>query len=449
MSKTNERELALYALTDIFNLQAYNNIVLRKLLNEHSEMTAVQKAFVTELVNGTLRNVITIDYVIDSFSKTKTKKMKPFILNNLRVGVYQLLYTDKIPESAACNEAVKLAKKHGFSSLSGFVNGVLRNIARNKDNITFPDKNKDKVKYLSVKYSYCEDIIKYWLETLPFEKVENLCISGSSVPSVSIAVNTIKTTVEKLKTDLEADGMEVSYGKLNKNSLTIKKTSDLTHSKAYIDGLFHVMDESSALAVNVLDPTENSSVLDVCAAPGGKSLACAYKMNGKGSITSRDLYPHKLELISATAERLGIDILKPEQADALENSDEEKYDYVIVDAPCSGLGLVRKKPDIKYNKTKDDITALAKIQRDILTASQKSVKKGGFLLYSTCTVSAEENEKNAKWFAESFDFELIDISTYLPEKYKDEGKGGIVQILTGTDGADGFFISKFRRKQNG
>jgi 16S rRNA (cytosine967-C5)-methyltransferase len=356
------------------------------------------------------------------------------------------LYTDKIPDSAACNEAVKLAKKHGFTSLSGFVNGVLRAIAKNKDSIQYLDESKNPVQYLSVRYSYSEEIIRYWLETLAYSDVKALCEAGGNAPAVSLAVNTVKTTAVELKTMLENAGMTVSGGNLNPNSLIVKKTNDISSIKAYTDGLFHIMDESSALAVRVLNPAQNSAVLDVCAAPGGKSLAAAYIMQNMGSIVSRDLYPHKTELIQNAANRTGIDIITVQTANALDNEDIEKYDYVIVDAPCSGLGLVRKKPDIKYNKTRADISELARIQRDILTATQKSVKKGGYLLYSTCTVSVEENEKNAKWFADNFDFEPIDISEYLPDEYKEQGKNGMVQILTGQYNSDGFFISKFRKK---
>lgn len=441
--KANERELAVYTLMDITELGAYNNITLRKVFNENKQLTAVQKAFVTELVNGTLRNLYSLDYIIDSFSKTKTKKMKPFILNNLRVGAYQIIYTQKIPESAACNEAVKLAKKHGFSALSGFVNGVLRSIARNKDSIAYPDEKREPVKYLSVKYSYSEEILRYWLEYMPYNTVKEMCIQNGKAPAVSLCVNTLKTDCQSLKNILEQGNVLVSQGKAP-HTLRIKKTDSIGGTRAFKEGLFHIADENSVLAARVLNPLPGSSMLDVCAAPGGKSFAAAYLMENSGSITARDIYQHKLALIDEGAKRLGIDIIETQLFDAAKNTDEEKYDYVLADAPCSGLGLACKKPDIKYGKTIDDIRELAQIQRDILAASARAVKKGGYLVYSTCTVSPLENEENAKWFAEGFDFEPVDITQYLPHGF--DGSSGMIQLLPGEIGTDGFFIAKFKRK---
>lgn len=438
-----EREIALFVLMDIFEEGAYNNIILRKTLNKHSELTSVQRAFITELVNGTLRNLINIDYVINQFSKTKTDKMKPFILNNLRVAVYQILYMDKIPVSAACNEAVILAKKRSFSSLSGFVNGVLRNIARSKDSVEYP---KDKTKALALKYSYPEWLIKYWLKEMSFEDTEKVCASFAQPPRLSVCVNATKLSKNELKNKFSDEGIAVDSDTLLDNSLYIYRTSNIAESSCYKEGLFHIMDESSMLAVKIMAPLKNSVVVDVCSAPGGKSFAIAEYMGDSGKVYSRDIYSHKIELIEEGAKRLGIKSIKTELRDAAEADNELKADYVLVDAPCSGFGLVRKKPDIKYNKVYEDIEELSALQRKILAASSVMVKEGGILVYSTCTISHKENIENVKWFCREYGFTPEDISKYLPENMSCDTAGkGYIQLLPHEYGTDGFFIARMRK----
>ncbi len=434
----NEREIAVFVLADILEEGAYNNIILNKTLNKHSDMTGVQKAFITELVNGTLRNLINIDYIIDKFSKTPVKKMKSFILCNIRVGVYQIMYMDKVPVSAACNEAVKLTKKRGFATLSGFVNGVLRSVAKNKEGITYP---KDKTEYLSVKYSYPRHIIEYWLEEMSYETVEKICIANNMPPHMSICVNTLRTSKDMLAADLRAEGIKIESNTLLDNSLYLYRTNNISESNAYKKGLFHVIDESSLMAVKALAPKKGSTVLDVCAAPGGKSFAIAEAMDDTGLVISRDIYEHKIKLMDEGAKRLGLSCIKTELRDASVPDADTAADYVVADAPCSGLGLVRKKPDIKYNKSMEDIDELVKIQRKILAAAEKSVAKNGILLYSTCTISHKENIDNVRWFCENFDFELEEI-TGLPGR----GAEGYIQLLPCKDNTDGFFIARLRRK---
>ena len=443
----NEREIALYILMDIFKDGGYNNIALRKALNAHPEMTNVQKAFVTEIVNGTLRNLIRIDYIINQFSKTPVKKMKPFIRTNMRMGIYQLIFMDKIPQSAVCNEAVKLAKKHKFASLSGFVNGILRNVARNIDNISYPNKEKEPVKYLSVNYSCPEWIIEYWLKSYDFETVNKICIANNKAPSISLCVNTLKNTKEELANTLKDEGVEIDMDTLLPNSLYVRKTSNIGELESYKKGLFQIMDESSMLATRILNPDENSVVIDVCSAPGGKTFATAEIMKNTGKVISRDIYEHKAELIKEGADRLGLTNVEVQVRDASEDKEDIEADFVLVDAPCSGLGLVRKKPDIKNNKTMADVEELASLQKKILAVASKKVKKYGILVYSTCTVSEKENIENVRWFVDNFDFEPVDFSELLPEKVKYEtAKKGYIEILPSDYGTDGFFISKFRRK---
>ena len=442
-----EREIALYAIIDILNEKAYNNIVLRRVLSRNSHLSMVQRAFVTELVNGTIRNMINIDYIISQYSKTPLDKMKPVILNILRMGVYQMIYMDKVPDSAACNESVELAKMKGFGSLSGFVNGVLRNISRNKNNISYPDREKQPVEHISVKYSYPKWIVEYWMQELDIDTIEKICLSNRVPPKVSACINTLKTDKEGLKTMLSSDNITMTDGVFKKNALYLSKTRDITETSAFKYGLFHVMDESSMLAVDILAPKAGDKVLDCCAAPGGKSFYCAYKMKNKGEIISADVYDHKLELIKDGMQRLGINIISPVLSDASVHKEEYdgKMDCVLVDAPCSGFGLFRKKPDIKYNKTMEDVEALAKLQRDILSTCRLYVKQGGCLVYSTCTISLKENLENVKWFCKNFGFEPDDISKYLNFECP-TAKDGYIQVLPCDFNTDGFFIARFIKK---
>lgn len=447
MIEINPREVASEGLYRIFEEQSFNNMVLKTLLKQNGAMAKNDKAFVTEIVNGTLRNIYYIDYVINEFSKTKTEKMKPWLLAVIRTAVYQIIFMDKVPASAACNEAVKLAKLRGYGKLSGFVNGVLRNIARNVENIKLPDYGT--AEYLSVKYSHPLWLVKMWLHEYEYDFVKELCESNNTAPDVTIAVNTLKTDRESLKKDLESKGVSVEYGKYHKNALHIRKTSDISALEEFKNGLFHIQDESSMTAVKILEPKKGEKILDVCAAPGGKSLLCGEFMENDGLISSRDIYFHKIELIENSAKRLGIDIIDPCEKDALEFYDEdvEKFDRVIVDAPCSGFGIIRKKPDIKFRRTGNDIDELIKIQRGILENASKYVKKGGVLVYSTCTICKKENIKNVEWFLENFDFEAESIENILPEGMK-EDRLGCVSLYPNVNGTDGFFIARFRRKGN-
>ncbi len=444
----NERELSAAVVADVFD-KGFGNIVLKDALSRHKEMSRVQKAFVTEVVNGTFRNLIRIDYVIGRFSTVKVKKMRPYVLNVLRISVYQLMFMDRVPDSAVCNEAVKLIKKKGFTNLGGFVNGVLRNIARSLDKIPYPDEKKDPVSYLSVMYSYPTEIIEYWLETFSYDEVLKMCAENLKTPKVSAAVNTLKTDEKGLIKAFKEDNIGSVRAKIGEGILNVSKTSDISESAAFKQGLFHIMDQSAYLCIKLLDPKKGERILDVCAAPGGKSFLAAYLMENTGEIVSRDIYKHKLRLVQNVAKRLGIDIIKPELFDAAQYKPEDKvaFDRVLVDAPCSGLGLLKKKPDIKYNKTLEDIEALVELQKKILTAAQEYVKPGGVLAYSTCTVSKKENEDIRDWFLKEFDFDCCDISSLVPKGGEAPTlKEGYINITPYMWGGDGFFAAKFIKR---
>ena len=336
MKKNTEREIALYILIDITTLNLYNNIVLRKTLNKNNALLPMQRAFITELVNGTLRNLIYIDYVINLYSKTKTKKMKPFILNVLRMSIYQILFLDKVPNSAVCNEAVNLTKAKNFNNLAGFVNGVLRSITR-AEQINLPNKEKEPVRYLSVKFSYSEWIIEYLLESYDFETVYEICEINNISPNVTICVNTLKTTKENLKQLLEDEGVQVFESELIDTALKISPKGDIANLKSFQEGLFHIMDESSMLSGKIVNPEENSTVFDVCSAPGGKSFFMSYLMNGTGKIICNDIYEHKIDLINDGVKRLELKNISAQLWDSTKTDESQikKADFVLIDAPCS------------------------------------------------------------------------------------------------------------------
>lgn len=443
MYKT-EREIAIDILVEIISKTAYSNLSLKKALGRCEALSVVQKAFVTELVNGSLRNLIYLDYCIGHVSSVPVKKMRPFILNTLRISAYQILFLDRTPNAAACNEAVKLVKARGYEKLSRFVNGILRAIARG--GIVLPE---DYVQAISIRYSYPEWLTNHFIEELETDTTARMYEYTASAPDVCIAVNTLRVDTECLCAMLEAEGMMVRRSDFLDDMLHISRSSDLSRSEAFHAGLFHVMDETSALAVRVLSPQPGAKVFDVCAAPGGKSLYASYLMRDKGSILAYDIHDHKLELLAKSTERLGISSIVLESRDATDYAPQlvESADFLLLDAPCSGLGLIRKKPDIKYNKSLADIQALAKLQREMLENCSQYVKPGGTLVYSTCTISRAENQDNISWFMEHFPFEPQNMSEFLPSEIDCLTAGaGFIQIIPGKLPMDGFFIAKFKKR---
>ncbi len=447
MIQINPREIAAEALMEIMTEEAYNNMTLRRLLRQNGAMSRQDRAFVTEIVNGTLRNLIYIDHVLNTFSNTKTEKMKPWILAVLRTAVYQMYFMD-VPYHAAINEAVKLTGVRGYAPLKAFVNGVLRTIMKYKNEIPLPEQGT--VEYLSVRYSHPLWLVKMWIAYYGYAEAEQICAFDNQSPDVTIRVNTLKTNREELQKLLEEAGVEIHAGKICENALHLTKTADLSRLEAFQEGLFHVQDESSQLAVEILDPQKGEMILDLCAAPGGKSFTAAEKMENEGKLVSRDIYEHKIELIEEGAERLGISCMECMIKDAAEAEEEgrEAFDRVLVDAPCSGLGLMRKKPDIRLKKSGDEIDSLIPMQRQILENAANYVKKGGVLVYSTCTLCRKQNEKNLEWFLKNHpEFEAEDITDFLPKEWdRETAKDGYITLLPYQTGTDGFFISRMRKK---
>jgi 16S rRNA (cytosine967-C5)-methyltransferase len=387
------RDIALKILYDINEKDAYSNIALNKYL-EGNTLKDIDRAFITEIVYGTVKWRLKIDWVIRSFSSVRLKKISPWILNILRLGVYQLLFTTKVPESAACNESVNLAKKYGHQASTGFVNALMRNIAKSKDSIAYPDKNGDKVQYLSVKYSHPEWMVSRFMNLFGEEFTESLLNTNNGIPQFTVRVNTLKTSRDRLIESLAAQDIEAYPGKYSKDSLIIKNPSSVTRLEAFKNGSFQVQDESSMLVAQVLDPQPEEFIVDACSAPGGKATHIAQLMGNKGIVLARDIHEHKIKLIDDAARRLGTSIVNTEIFDAStpDYSYEGRADRVLLDAPCSGLGIIRKKPDIKWAKDIDDEKGITELQLKLINNVSKLVKPGGVLVYSTCTIIPEENQ---------------------------------------------------------
>lgn len=443
----NIRKLSLDLLMDIMEEGAFCDKCIHNAFDQH-ELDKRDKGFIMRLVEGTVERCVEIDYIINQFSKVKVKKMKPVIRNILRMSVYQIFYMEQVPDSAVCNEAVKLTVKRKLQNLKGFVNGVLRNIVRGKDEITYPKNGT--LDYLSVKYSMPEWIVKDFADRYGMEDTEKMLQSFlKEKGSLSVRCSTSRYTTSVVRKVLEEQGVQVEEGKLLDNAFIVKGYSNLTGLKAFQEGMFQVQDESSMLVGVVAGIKPDDTVIDVCAAPGGKTLHAADILRGTGHVFSADLTEEKTKLITENCSRLGYKNVTVVENDALVYREEwkEKADVLIADLPCSGLGVIGKKCDIKYKTTKEDIEALADIQRQILKVVSAYVKKGGRLLFSTCTIAAKENEENVAWIEKNLPFHLVSIEENLPDSLKGKtGDKGYLQVLPQMAQTDGFFISCFEKE---
>lgn len=444
----NEREIVLEVLLEITEHGMYSHIVLRDVLNKYQYLEKKERSFITRVTEGTLEHMMEIDYILDQFSKVKVKKMKPVIRNIMRSAVYQMKYMDSVPVSAACNEAVKLAVRKGFGSLRGFVNGVLRNVARNLDQIEYPT---EPLKRLSIQYSMPEWILNLWLKAYDSDIVEQMLQAFQRETPLTIRCNLRMVTPKQLKEHLEAEGVTVQVHPYLEYAFHISGFDYLGDLESFQNGEFSVQDISSMLVSELAAPKEGDYVIDVCAAPGGKSLHMAEKLNGSGHVEARDLTEYKVSLIQENIERTGLSNVEAVQQDALifDETSVGKADIVLADLPCSGLGVLAKKTDLKYKATKEGADSLAKLQREMLKNVQAYVKDEGKLVYSTCTINPAENMDNVHWFLNQYpEFELIDIRGSLCEELqKDVKENGCIQLLPGVHQSDGFFLACMKKRK--
>lgn len=449
----NEREVVLDMLLSLREGKL-SHTILKDTLDSYLYLDKSSRGFITRLYEGTIEKRLYLDFIIDGYSKTPVKKMKPIIMLLLEMAVYQIFFMDRVPDSAVINEAVKLAKKRGLTGLSGFVNGVLRNIARNKENIALPDKNKDLIQYLEIKYSTPKAVVEHFINDYGSEKTEEILEAFEEKrPLVARATKNREELIKKL----DAEGVRVSTDTIFPESLKILELDSLSYLESFEEGDFVIQDESSQFIGKIVGLPKGARVLDLCAAPGGKSLLFA-EMEEVDEIISCDISESKTELIEENVRRIGVSKIKTKVNDAsLYNPDFlEGFDLVICDLPCSGLGVMGRKRDIKYNVTEDKIRELAKLQRTILENAVRYVKKGGRLIYSTCTMTKAENEENFTFISEFKGFSAVDFSDKIRgyvDRYKDgerlvnEAKKGFIRLIPGELGTDGFFVSEYMREE--
>lgn len=440
----NSREIALKVINDVLINEAYANIALAHEINRR-QLSEQDRRFITELVYGTIKTGKTLDWLLMQFVSRSLDKVAPVIRNILRMGVYQLFFLSKVPASAACNQSVELTKKYGHAGTVKFVNGVLRNIARNKETIKYPDKDQDPVKHIALKYFHPEWLVRRWMESLGLEACEKLCEFNNKTPALSVRTNNLKITREELIAILATQGVNAEPSQLVPEGIVCTEHPSLSQVEALAQGLFQVQDESSMLVAHVLGGRAGEFIIDACAAPGGKSTHIAALMDNQGKVLSLDIHPHKLSLIADNASRLGIDIIETAHRDATTIGKEyfQMADRVLVDAPCSGLGVLRRRPDSRWRKSPEQLQELPILQNRILNSAADCVKPGGILVYSTCTIGPEENDEVVKNFlAQRKDFSLDNTGSYLPQPREDN----TVQLWPHTDGVDGFYIARMCRK---
>lgn len=402
-----ERELALAILLEVEKGEK-SHLVLRSVLEKYQYLDKQERAFLTRLTEGTIERTLELDYIINQYSKTKVQKMKPVIRNILRMAVYQITYMDNVPDSAACNEAVKLAGKKGFGTLKGFVNGVLRSIVRSKEQILYPEEACTE-KYLSVKYSMPEWIVTMWLKDYGREKTEEILKSFYLSRPTTIRVNENQISKEELIKKLKNEHVNVEEHPFLNSALLISDYDYLGALNSFCEGDFQIQDAASIQVAESADIKPGDYIIDVCAAPGGKALHAAQLLNGTGHVEARDLTEYKVGLIQENIWRMGFDNVEAVQQDAtlFDEASEEKADVVIADLPCSGLGVLSKKTDLKYKMTPETEKEVAQLQKEILDVVCRYVKPEGVMIYSTCTICKAENEENTRWFLEKHpEFEL-------------------------------------------
>ena len=450
----NEREVVLDMLLSLREGKL-SHTILKDTLDSYLYLDKSSRGFITRLYEGTIEKRLYLDFIIDGYSKTPVKKMKPIIMLLLEISVYQLFFMDRVPDSAAINEAVKLAKKRGLTGLSGFVNGVLRNIARNKEKIALPDKNKDLIKYLEIKYSTPRTVVEYLIKDYGNEEAE--AVLEAFEEKRPLTARATRGDRKELIKKLEGEGVKTGTDTIFPESVRILELDNLGFLESFEEGDFVIQDESSQFIGKIVSLPKGARVLDLCAAPGGKSLLFA-EMEEVDEIISCDITESKTELIEDNIRRIGTDKIRTMVNDAsLYNPDfVDGFDLVICDLPCSGLGVMGRKRDIKYNVSIDKIKELAKLQKKILENAVRYVKKGGRLIYSTCTMTRAENEENFTFISEFKGFSAVDFSDKIRgyvDRYKDgerlvnEAKKGFIRLIPGELGTDGFFISEFMREE--
>lgn len=448
MAKKGARDIALDVLNRVEEHKSYSNLELRGVL-DRAQLSAADTGLVTELVYGTIQRKLTLDHVLSHF--VGNKKLQTWVRNLLRLSLYQIRFLDRIPERAAVHEAVEMAKRRGHQGIASMVNGVLRNVLRQPDVWERLPKG-DRATQIAVEHSHPEWLVRQWLAVYGEATTIAICEANNRHPHSSIRVNSLKTSASELLDKLAAEETTARQSALSPQAILVEG-GHAAGSRLFREGYFTIQDESSMLVAPALAAKPGMRVLDACAAPGGKTTHIAELMENRGHIVACDLHPHKRDLIAQTAKRLGISIIEPITSDALDLPDRGlgTFDRILLDAPCSGFGVIRRKPDLKWNKTPEDVRAIAQLQYELLKALAPMLAADGVLVYSTCTIEPEENQKIVQRFVKEHPEFVLDetLAHDLPEAARahvDE-TGACVQILPHHFESDGFFIARLKRKR--
>lgn len=444
------RDTALQVLTAVEQEGAYSNLLLNGALQK-SGLSLADAGLATELVYGTISRQNTIDYFLEQFVAKGMAKLQPWVRNLLRLSFYQLYYLDRIPPHAAVNEAVNIAKKRGHQGISGMVNGVLRNVLRKKEELQIPKGLSPTVR-IALEHSHPEWLVAKWIEQFGEDVAEEICKANNEPPSVSVRANTSQISRDKLIQSMKEQGIEAIPSFVSEDGIIVMSGGNMALTSWYKQGLLSIQDESSMLVGESVDPQAGMSVLDCCAAPGGKSCHIAEKLAGSGSVIANDVHPHKAKLIEDQARRLGLNNVRTLSGDALKLGEQyppESFDRILLDAPCSGLGVIRRKPDLKWTKSPHDIREISAIQSELLDAVCGLLKPGGLLVYSTCTIEKSENVEMVEQFLERHP-EFVAASE-VPDSWKELSEASTrepigLQILPQDYHSDGFYIARLVKR---
>ena len=439
------RETAMKVLYAVHENGAYANVALVEAFRELC-FDDLERRFVTELVYGAVKAGNTLDWMIQQYTKRPLRKMAPYVREVLRLGMFQLFFLDKIPPSAVCNESTELMKKYGHIGTARFVNAILRTAAREPEKACIVEGN-DVAAYLSLAMQHPVWLIRRWLHDFGREETERLCMFDNSPAVLSLRANLLRTTRESLMERLREEGAEVRPSEWTPEGVLCSGHGALNTSLSLREGLFQVQDESSMQVAHVVAPKPGEFVLDMCSAPGGKTTHLAELMGNRGRIVALDIYDAKLTRVKENARRLGISIIETKRLDAREAGHlfRRKVDRVLLDAPCSGLGVLRRRPDARWRKSEEMIAHLPELQRELLESAANAVRLGGVIVYSTCTIESAENEELiCSFLAKHEEFVCEMTGAYLPLR---PSKNNMVQFYPQRDGIDGFFIARLKRKE--
>jgi 16S rRNA (cytosine967-C5)-methyltransferase len=449
--KRSAREAALDVLVRVEENQAYSNLLLNQTLQKYA-LERADAGLATELVYGTIGRLNTLDFFLERFVAKGLNKLEPWVKCLLRLSLYQLIYLERVPDHAVVSEAVNIARRRGHQGISGMVNGVLRNVLRSKDQLVLPPQLGD-TKRIALGHSHPIWLVARWIKQFGPELTERICEANNKAPHVSIRTNTLRHSRQQLLELLHASGVTAEASSLAPAGILVRGAGNMAMDPRFQKGDFSIQDESSMLVAEAVDPRPGMKVLDCCAAPGGKTAHMAEKMGDMGVIHACDLHEHKQKLIEDQAGRLGLSSIQTLVADAVELNEHfaaESFDRILLDAPCSGFGVIRRKPDLKWAKQEGEIEEISKLQHSILNRVHRLLKPGGILVYSTCTLEYEENEGQVRRFlAEHADFGL---EPFPGEAFEGSGirqehlASGLVQIYPHQFHSDGFFIARLKKQ---